>query len=210
MSKQTPPRWDLSNVYPSLSSKEFAADTEKLKRLISEMEVILKEKAAVMSGKEEVQELTSLALSLIDDFNELLLTTGTLGAYIHSFIATDSYNKEALRKESEFDQVAVKLDQLQVLVLTWIGRVADRLPEMFRAEPKLEAHRYFIEESARQSKYLMSESEEMLASELSLTGSTAWSKTAGYDHLAGQHRGGSGWRGEKAALPGAHQPALAP
>lgn len=179
MSTQTPPRWDLSNVYPSLSSKEFAADTEKLNRLIAEMEVLLKEKAAVMSEKEEVHQLTSLALSLVDHFNELLLTTGTLGAYIHSFIATDSYNKEALRKESEFDQVAVKIDQLQVLVLTWVGRVADRLPEMFKAEPKLEAHRYFIEESARQSKYLMSETEEMLASELSLTGSTAWSKLQG-------------------------------
>ncbi len=179
MATQTPPRWDLTNVYPSLSSKEFAADTEKLTRLITEMEAFLREKAVAMSGTEEIHQLTSLALTLVDSFNELLLTTGTLGAYIHSFIATDSYNKEALRKESEFDQVAVKIEQLQVLVLTWIGKVAGRLPEMFKAEPKLEAHRYFIEESARQSKYLMSENEEMLASELSLTGSTAWSKLQG-------------------------------
>jgi len=45
--------------------------------------------------------------------------------------------------------------------------------------PALEAHRYFLEESARQSRYLMSEAEEMLAAELSLSGSTAWSKLQG-------------------------------
>lgn len=75
-------------------------------------------------------------------------------AYIESFISTDSYNKEALRKESEFDQLAVKMDQLEVLLRAWIGKVADRLPELFIAEPKLEAHRYFLEEDARQSKYM--------------------------------------------------------
>jgi pepF/M3 family oligoendopeptidase len=179
MPAQTPPRWDLSNVYPSLSSTEFKADFQKLKDQIASMEGLLKEKAATMTGKEEVHALTALAGKLVNQFNDLLLTAGTLRSYIHSFISTDSYNKEALRKESEFDQVAVGIDQLQVLMLGWIGKVAGRLPEMFKHDPALEAHRYFIEESARQSKYLMSEAEEMLASELSLSGSTAWGKLQG-------------------------------
>jgi pepF/M3 family oligoendopeptidase len=179
MTTQAVPRWDLSNVYPSLSSKEFEADAIKTTQLITAMEVLLKEKASGMTGKEEVRELTTLALELIERFNELLLTAGTLRAYIESFVSTDSYNTEALRKESEFDQVSMKISQLEVLVLGWIGKAADRLPEMFEHEPKLEAHRYFLEEYARQSKYLMSEAEEMLASELSLSGSTAWGKLQG-------------------------------
>ena len=179
MTTQAVPRRDLSNVYPSLSSKEFEADAIKTTQLITAMEVLLKEKASGMTGKEEVRELTTLALELIERFNELLLTAGTLRAYIESFVSTDSYNTEALRKESEFDQVSMKISQLEVLVLGWIGKAADRLPEMFEHEPKLEAHRYFLEEYARQSKYLMSEAEEMLASELSLSGSTAWGKLQG-------------------------------
>ena len=38
MTTQTPPRWDLTNVYPSLSSKEFAADFEQLNFLITEID----------------------------------------------------------------------------------------------------------------------------------------------------------------------------
>lgn len=179
MTTQAVPRWDLSNVYPSLSSKEFEADAIKTTQLITAMEGLLKDKASAMNGTEAVHELTTLAVELIDRFNELLLTAGTLRAYIESFVSTDSYNAEALRKESEFDQVAMKINQLEVLVLGWIGKVAGRLPEMFKHESKLEAHRYFLEEYARQSRYLMSEAEEMLASELSLSGSTAWGKLQG-------------------------------
>lgn len=179
MSTNFPPRWDLSNVYPSLSSAEYARDFEKLTHQLSEMEKVLTGTAAKATGKEENQFLAALASDLVDRFNELLLLAGTMRAYIESFISTDSYNKEALRKESEFDQLAVKMDQLEVLLRAWIGKVAGRLPELFIAEPKLEAHRYFLEEDARQSKYMMSEAEEMLASELSLSGSNAWSKLQG-------------------------------
>jgi len=179
MTTQLPPRWDLSNVYPALSSKEFEDDATKLNTMIAEMEALLKEKATGTTGSEPIGELSTLAGELIERFNQLLLTAGTLRAYIESFISTDSYNKEALRRESEFDTVGMKISQLEVLVLAWIGKVAARLPEMFKHEPKLEAHHYFLEEYARQSKYMMSEAEEMLASELSLTGSNAWSKLQG-------------------------------
>ena len=179
MTTQTPPRWDLTNVYPALSSKEYAADFEKLNSLLTGMESLVKDKAAVVTGKEEAGTLAALALEIIERYNQILLVGGTIRAYIESFVSTDSYNKEALRKESEFDQVAMKINQLETQLLAWVGKVADRLPEMFKAETALEAHRYFLEESARQSRYLMSEAEEMLAAELSLSGSTAWSKLQG-------------------------------
>ncbi|HNR02586.1 MAG TPA: M3 family oligoendopeptidase [Anaerolineaceae bacterium] len=176
MTTQTPPRWDLTNVYPSLSSKEYSADFEKLNTLLMEMEILIKEKTAKVTG---ANEAAGLALDFVERYNAVLLVAGTLRSYIESFVSTDSYNKEALRKESEFDQVAMKISQLETQLLAWIGKVADRLPEMFKAAPALEAHRYFLEESARQSRYLMSEPEEMLAAELSLSGSTAWSKLQG-------------------------------
>ncbi|HBO33321.1 MAG TPA: oligoendopeptidase F [Anaerolineaceae bacterium] len=179
MTTQTPPRWDLTNVYPSLSSKEFAGDFEKLNIMIAEIEGVLKERAVVANDKRDVHQLSVLAKELIDRYNRILLTGGTMRAYIASFISTDSYNKEALHKESEFDQVAVKINQLEVLLLAWIGKIAGQLPEIFKDEPKLEEHRYFLEECARQSKYLMSEPEEMLAAELSMSGSNAWSKLQG-------------------------------
>ena len=43
MSTQTPPHWDLTNVYPSLSSKEYAEDFETLKMRINALENLLSE-----------------------------------------------------------------------------------------------------------------------------------------------------------------------
>ncbi len=179
MTSQYPPRWDLINVYPSLESKEYSTDFEKLNTLIAGMETLIKEKAAGATGKEPAGQLAALAKEFIDQYNAILLLGGTLRAYIESFVSTDSYNKDALRKESEFDLVAVRIGQFETQLLAWIGKVAERLPEMFTVEPSLAAHRYFLEDSARQSRYLMSEAEELLAAELSLSGSNAWSKLQG-------------------------------
>ncbi len=179
MSAQKPPRWDLSNVYPSLSSPEYASDFEKFKNLIDEEEALLREKAADLDSKSETNKLANFASVLIEKYNQLLLVSGTLRAYLESFIATDSYNKEALKKLSEYDQVRVKRDRVDVLLLKWFGKIADRLPEMVKADPVLSAHKYFLEETVKQSKYLMSEAEEVLASELSLSGSNAWEKLQG-------------------------------
>jgi len=178
MTAQTAPRWNLTNVYPSLSSKEYNADCEKVKSFISDMESLM-EKAAAFSGQEDASTLGALAQEMIACYNAILLVGGTIRAYIESFVSTDSYNQEALRKESEFDLVAVKINQLETQLLGWIGKVKERLPEMIQSVPVLEEHRYFLEESARQSRYLMSEAEEMLAAELSLSGSNAWTKLQG-------------------------------
>lgn len=179
MSAQKPPRWDLSNVYPSLSSPEYARDFEKFNNLIDEEEALLREKSAGLDAKSDTSKLAAFARELVEKYNQLLVVSGTLRAYLESFISTDSYNKEALKKLSEYDQVRVKRDRVDVLLLKWVGKVADRLPEMVKADPVLAAHKYFLDETVKQSKYLMSEAEEVLASELSLSGSNAWEKLQG-------------------------------
>ena len=163
MPTQTPPRWDLSNVYPSLSSPKYVNDFTQLNQLLTEQENLLIEKAAVMDNKTDAGKLASLAKALIDQYNDILVLAGTLRSYLESFISTDSYNKEALKKQSEFDQARVKLDKVEVMMTAWIGKNAERLPEMLNTEPELHAHEYFLKECIKQSQFLMSEEEEVLA-----------------------------------------------
>ncbi len=179
MTTQTPPHWDLTNVYPSLSSKEFSSDFRKFQEQMNTLETLLDEKATKTDEKAGIETLTSLAEELVSRFNDLLLTAGTLRAYIESFISTDSYNKEAQRKESEIEMAGVKLDKIEMQARAWIGKIASRLPEMLQRSPILQAHEYYLTHTAEQSKYLMSEAEEILASELSLSGSNAWTKLQG-------------------------------
>ncbi len=179
MPANKPPRWDLSNVYPSLSSPQYASDFIKLNKLLNEQETLLNEKAAKMDRKSDVKNMAALAKALIENYNQILLVAGTLRSYLESFISTDSYNKEALKKQSEFDQARVKMDKVEVMLTAWIGKIAECIPELVKNEPKLRAHEYFLNEAVKQSHYLMPEAEEVLASELSLSGSNAWSKLHG-------------------------------
>ena len=41
MPAQTPPRWDLTNVYPSLQSPEFAAAIQTLQEKIKSSEILM-------------------------------------------------------------------------------------------------------------------------------------------------------------------------
>jgi pepF/M3 family oligoendopeptidase len=179
MPKETPPRWDLSNVYPALASKEYAADLSKLKKLIAEQRDYMTGKVAKTGESTPLAELADLAGSLIDRYNAILLVAGTLRAFVESFVSTNSYDQEALKKQSELEQVLVDVDKLEVQTRAWTGKVSRRLPEFVSLNPAARAHGFYLNEAARQSKFLMSEPEEMLAAELTLSGGNAWGKLQG-------------------------------
>ncbi len=173
------PHWDLSNVYPGLDSKKFKQGWQDMLAQIESLEKFFAEKVAPTSLESGTERLAPLAGDLIERFNDLSDLAWTINAYISSFVTTDSFNKTAKRLESEFDSTAVRLQQLNVQASAWIGRIAPLLPEIIAREPRAQAHTFFLEETARQSKYLMSEAEEALAAELMLDGATAWSKLQG-------------------------------
>jgi oligoendopeptidase F len=179
MSKQSPPRWDLTNVYPELASKEYAADLSKLQKLIVEQGDFITGKVTKTGESTSSAELADLAGNLIDRYNAILLVAGTLRAYVESFVSTNSYDQEALKKQSELEQVLVDVDKLEVQARAWIGKVSRRLPEFVPLNSATRTHEFYLNEAARQSKFLMSEPEEMLAAELTLSGGNAWGKLQG-------------------------------
>lgn len=179
MTTNQPPHWDLSNVYPSLSSPQYAADFKKLQKLLNEQEAFLTEKVSKVDASSADVMISETAAALIDRFNQILLVAGTLRPYLESFISTDSYNKEALKSLSEYELVSVKTDQIFKQARAWFGKVAAKLPAILKLNPTANAHAFFMKESAEQSQYLMSSAEETLASELNLSGGNAWEKLQG-------------------------------
>ena len=60
-----------------------------------------------------------------------------------------------------------------------LGRKAKQLPKALKGKGAAKDHAFFLHEVVRQSKYLMSDKEETLAADLSLSGANAWSKLQG-------------------------------
>ncbi len=179
MSANLVPRWDLSNVYPGLESPEFEAGFNKIMQQLDDIDAFLTSKLPPASPQADAHILANVAGELIERFNETSRLARTLRAYITSFVSTDSFNKVAMRKLSEFEQVGVRLHKQQILVQQWIGSLQARLDEIIPLNPTTQTHAFFLKETAEQSRYMMSGAEEALAAELSLSGGNAWGKLQG-------------------------------
>jgi oligoendopeptidase F len=179
MTLSTPPRWDLSNVYPALDSPEFSADFQKMSSLLQGLESFLAGSLAETGTETDPPQLAGVLDGLVERLNALIRLSVTLRAYIHSFVATDSFDQLALRLLSEFEQLNVKTHTLEVQAETWIGQIAPALPAALEHSGPAQAHAFYLQEAAEQSQYLMSQAEETLAAELNLSGANAWNKLQG-------------------------------
>ncbi len=175
----TVPRWDLSNVYPSLESQEFEDAVAKVQRQIDEFEQFFTQKIGQTDASTAPARLGELLGEGIDRANALYELSGTVQAYISSFVSTDSHNVTAMKKMSEFQQMMVKAQMLQTQYQAWVGKLAPVLEAAIATNPVAQAHAFNLKETAEQAKYLMSEAEEGLAAELGLSGANAWNKLQG-------------------------------
>ncbi len=173
------PRWDLSNVYPSLESPEFQAAIENVQRQITELEQFLTGRVSRANASTPPAELGALLGESVERFNALQELGYTLYSYIQSFVATDSRDTTAMKKMSEFQKTMVRVQMVGTQFQAWVGKLAPVLDAAIAANPVASAHAFNLKETAEQCKYLMSEAEEGLAAELNLSGANAWGKLQG-------------------------------
>ena len=173
------PRWDLSNVYPSLESNEFKAAIEDYKKQVAALEKFFKNKVSKADAKTKSKDLAPLVGKAIDHINRIQTLSSTIAPFIHSYVTTDSRDKVAMKTLSEFEQASLPMNQLMTQFTAWLGKISPKLDKIIDNNPSAAAHAFMLEEAAEQSKYLMSDAEEALAAELSLSGGNAFGKLQG-------------------------------
>ena len=183
INQNTPPQWDVSNVYPSLDSCEFSSDEALLASSLESFEGFLDEhRIGQESGRPfdgTTTELAGFLDALIIRINDLTSLTFTLRSYINSFVSTDSYNAPAKKAFSTWEKHYVRLQQITNRVRAWVGSLGTALPKALEIEGEAREHAFSLLEIAEQSRYMMSQIEEELAAELGLSGAGAWSKLQG-------------------------------
>lgn len=176
----TPPRWDMSNVYPSLESPEFTAALAQLSSQTEEFGGFLRQKVQPASSATPAAQLAALLGEATRRSNQLSTLAGTLIAYIQSFVTTDSRNTVAMKKFSEMQRQLLPLQTLSTDFQAWVGSLGDAaLQAALPLDPDAQAHAFILKEYAQQAAYLMSPAEESLAAELNLSGGSAWNKLQG-------------------------------
>jgi pepF/M3 family oligoendopeptidase len=173
------PRWDLSNVYPSLESKQFKAAIDDYKKQVASLEKFFRSKLSKANAKTKARDLAPLVGKAIDQINNIQTLAATIEPFIYSYVSTDSRNKAAMKVLSEFEQAKLPMSQLMTQFTAWLGRLAPKLDQIVKENKSARAHEFMLREAVEQSQYLMSEAEEALAAELSLSGGNAFSKLQG-------------------------------
>jgi pepF/M3 family oligoendopeptidase len=183
MSEKEYPRWDLTNVYPSIDSNEFKQAKDEFKKMIENLEEYVQENG-IDPNTEVIKEDDARLAEVIKVFLQKVNTTYKLGwtirAYLSSFIATDAFDEAAKKESSSLEPLSVRLSQQEdVLFKGWLGKLGERLPEIIKHNEYLQGHAFYLQEVVEQSQFMMSSAEEELASELSLSGGSIWAKLQG-------------------------------
>jgi pepF/M3 family oligoendopeptidase len=184
MASEPLPHWDLANVYPSLESDEFRRDMGRAGLQLDELDEYLAAHHIARDGAllADPPALAEIVAGYLDRMNAVLRLANTLRAYVHAFVTTDSYNTTARRLTSELEPLLVRTERQEVQFRGWLGTVAEQgelLHQALARPGAAQGHAFYLRETTEQSRYLMSEAEEALAAELSLSGTRAWQKLQG-------------------------------
>ena len=174
------PKWDLSNIYLGLDDPKLLADMAKVAEDTSALSALFENELLPLSGQQPKPEVLSEKLSrTVDLINEIQTLSSTIGSYLHAITSTDSYNKAAEQLSSKFQISMLPLQNVIVRITVWLGKMSDQLPAALAIPGSAHEHAFAIKEQAHQSQYLMSEAEEELANELSLSGGSAFGDLQG-------------------------------
>ncbi len=165
----------MSVVYPGLESPEFASGFAHVTQEIGELAQLFDTYHIEKQPALAVDASTIAAFeTLMKHYNQVLEEYRTLDTYISCFVTTNTMDTVAQAKMSELQQYSVILAQLDVRFSAWIGSLD--VEELIARSEIAREYAFKLRKTKIRAQHLMSPAEENLASELNLSGGTAWEK----------------------------------
>lgn len=160
--------WDLSVFYSGLDDPKIQQDIDKLTQLVDDFQQRYKGKVAEMTAQDFVAAYQ--ALEAIYDIR------GRLGSFASLNFSTDTGNVQYQGFMQKMSELGSQLSQKMVFFdLEW-NQVDDAQAEKILNDPVLEKYRYYMEADRRYKPYNLTEPEEQIVIEKSVTGNGAWTR----------------------------------
>ncbi len=162
-------RWSLDALYTSFESAEFKADYERYEK---EIERINKWADENLNNQENAVNKIEEYITLMNNFNHLATR---LMNYAELTVTVDAKNEKALKLSDVIQEKLTGLTKADVSFQKWLSKLSD-INTKIESSKLLKEHEFFIKENLEETKYLLSDEEEVLVSKLQNTGSNAWAK----------------------------------
>ena len=175
------PRWSVSDVHESFTSRSFVSALELLGSDVGRLESLYDELGirALPQGTTAIvdQDMGTRLDRAIKEFNAVVTQTEILEAYVYATVATNTRDETAQALLSEIEVVGSRITPLLARLADF---VCDHDTELL-ATVSTEAREHLgpLLRLAERSEHQMEESEEGLYAELATTGSSAWGRLQG-------------------------------
>lgn len=160
-------RWSLNELYTSFDSKEYKDDLEELDSLIVEFGKWADDNLSSTDNPVEKME------KYIELFKEIRSIFTKLFAFASLTTAVEARNEIALQYYNKLNVTLSDLTKPNVQFQSFIKNI-DNLDELINSSKLLKEHQFYLQQIQDQTKYMLSEEEEVLISKMSNTGSSAW------------------------------------
>jgi len=169
------PRWNVTDVHESLASRSFvdamersAADVDRLVALFDELDI------RAQTPRAPVPADGTAADRAIDELNRVSAELAILRVYAYSIVSTDSRDDPAQSALGETRQIDATLRPLTARLADWVASLG--VDDLAAVSDTVAEHRGPLMRLAARAEHQMTEAEEHLAAELSVTGSSAWGR----------------------------------
>jgi pepF/M3 family oligoendopeptidase len=170
----TLPHWDVSDVFPGLDSPELRSAWDTCVAQLDALEELVQALGAGQQPAPLDQARIAQIERVLNDFNTVAQSAHTLRTYIYAFTSVNSRDAAAMALQSELQPQLARLQLLSTRLSAWLGTLD--VEELIARSELARTHAFALRKSRQQADHLMSPDEEGLASDLRLTGSTAWSR----------------------------------
>ena len=174
----TLPRWDVSDLFPSLSSREFTAAMEGIDAEVSRAEALFDQYdiRAVSARAADARDAAAIDAAL-GALNRAMESLQVLAAFVYATVTTDSTNETAQAALGRLTQTDSRTKPLRARLADWVAsRGATNL-----AAVSVVANEHLgpLARLSERAEHQMAESDEGLYAELTVTGSSAWERLHG-------------------------------
>ena len=169
-------KWNLDTLYTSFESDDFLNDIKEMDTNINELnkwaEKELNKPAALQGNPAEIGNIIR---KYLDSYINIRKLYSALSSYAELTFSVDASNYTAKKYTEILEQKLPEITKASVQFTRWLSLVKN-IDKVLKNSGLLKEHSFYLKEISNNSKYLLTDKEEILAARLKNTGSNGWSQ----------------------------------
>ena len=169
-------KWNLNTLYTSFETDNFPGDIKELDTNINKLNKwTQKELSKSAALQDNYAEIGNIIRKYLDSYINIRKLYSALSSYTELTFSVDASNNTAKKYTEILEHKLPEITKATVQFARWISLI-NNINKVIKNSGLLKEHSFYLKEIRDNSKYLLSEKEEILASKLKNTGSNAWSQ----------------------------------